>query len=125
MREMGHKEGPDLGDVRIIRNQAMTSQYPLRIGVADENGFPAGIKKDAVGRFRADASNVEEFFPEDGQRLSTHHLNVSGILLEEKPDERLEPLCLDVIITGRPDGFGQDFFINSEQSGGREKISVL
>ena len=66
MGKMGHEKGPDLRDVHVFRNQTMTSQYPLRIGVTDEDGLPTGIQKYAVGRFRADPPDAEEFFPEDG-----------------------------------------------------------
>ena len=51
MGKMSHKEGPDLSNVHVSRNQAMTLQYPLRVGVADEGGLPTGIQKNAVGRF--------------------------------------------------------------------------
>ena len=49
--KMGHEEGPDLSHVRVSRNQAMTLQYPLRVGVGDEDGLPTGIQKNAVGCF--------------------------------------------------------------------------
>ncbi len=98
---------------RHRRNQAMTLEDPLRVGVADEDGFPAGIQKDAVGRLRSDAPDAEELFPEDGQLLGAHHLDVSGVFLPEKPDERLEPLCLDVIIARRSDDLGQCFLHRS------------
>ena len=123
--QMGHEESPDLRDVHVPWDQAMASQNPLRIGVADEDGFPTGIQKNAVGRFRSDASDAEEFFPQDGQFLGAHPLDASGIFFPEKPDERLEPLRLDMIITGRSDDLGQAVFIDPQQSVGREKIFVL
>jgi len=77
----------------------MTSQYPLRIGVTMNTGFRQHTA-DTVGRFRADALDIEKFFPEDGERFR-HILSRFRILLQEEPDERLEPPRLDVIITGR------------------------
>jgi len=66
VREMVHQHLLDTTVVRIFADQAVPHEYPSGVCVADEDGFPAGIQKDAVGRLLSDALHTEEFIPKVG-----------------------------------------------------------
>jgi len=67
--EVVHEHLLDTVVVCIIVDQAVALEDPSGVSVADEDGFPAGIQKDAVGRLLSDALHTEEFIPEGRQLL--------------------------------------------------------
>ena len=62
----------------LLSDQTMSEENPLRIGIADENGFLTGIEKNAVGGLRPDASDIEKFVAKDRMRFGLHGRIASG-----------------------------------------------
>lgn len=70
------------------------------VGVDYENGMPAGIKKDTVGRFRADAAEVEELFAKALGWRGEQSIERAGVLGKKKIDKALESFCLLAKVAG-------------------------
>ena len=85
----------------------MTCENATRVGVDDEDGMIAGVKKNGVCRFWADAVDLEELFAKLRGRRGEHSLEGIAVLLLEEVDEGLELARFLPEITGAANETGQ------------------
>ena len=100
----------------------MTYENAARVGVDDEDGMIAGVKKNGVCRFWADAVDPEELFAKLGGGRGEHGLEGIAVLLLKELDEGFEPARFLAEITGGANETGKAKKGNSCEGGGSEEF---
>src|ERR1700685_1993682 len=78
----------------------MTSENAPSIGIHHENRMIAGVEKDGIGGFGADAIQIEEFFSKSFCRPRQQSRQRASVFLVQKHDEKFQPPGLLTEITG-------------------------
>ena len=61
--------------------EPMSTQNSPRVGVHHKDGAVPGVKKDGIGRFRADAVYLQELLPQLGGGCAEHCLKRTAVLV--------------------------------------------
>jgi hypothetical protein len=83
--------------------EPMTTQNSPRVGVHNKDGAVPCVKKDAIGRFWADAVHLQELLPQLGGGCAEHRLKRTAVRFAQKSDESFELAGLLAIVTRRAD----------------------
>jgi|SRR6516225_11131147 len=100
----------------------MTCENATRVGVDDEDGMIAGVKKNGVCRFWANAVDPEELFAKLGGGCGEHGLEGIAVLLLKELDEGFELARFLAEITGGANETGQAKNGNFCKGGGSEQF---
>ncbi len=93
-RKRGFNQGPEFLVGHVFGDEAVAGEDALGVGVDDEDIFVAGIKKDGVGGFRANAVDGEELFAQCECGGAEHAGEGAGIFGAEEAHEGFQSFGL-------------------------------
>lgn len=109
-----HKKGLDFPIAGLSCQYAMPVQDSARVGIDDEHGLAAGIKKYAIRRLFTYAMDLKQPLPQRPDIFGKHVFQLTVIIIPEETKEGLQPLRLDIVISRRADDRRQDRLLYSE-----------
>jgi hypothetical protein len=121
----GFYQGAEFLVGHVLRDEAVTGEDTLGVGVDDEGVLVAGIKKDGVGGLRADAVDGEELFAELGSGSLKHAREGTGVFRAKEADEGLQFFGFLAEIAGGADQGSEASKGNALKSaGGKEMLAA-
>jgi len=116
-RKIPLEKGLDLAVGILPGNQTVSSQDSASISIHNKGGLMESVKQNAVGRLRADAGEIQQLLSETNPGDLLHSANICPISVLEITNERLEPFCLLIEISGGADLPRQTILGDSNQPG--------